>query len=674
MADGNESLPESPLVIDVVDNVSRGIADHYLIRESQGFFAKGQNIVLDNSGRPRVHDGQKLLLTDADRKRGRLVDEQEKIIEGLFNLDNKALVCIIRGKFYWYFKKQNKFMVLDKQLFPAPDLISGGESLKVPKIRRFQMAQHKNTFIFVCNEEYYRPVVIYLKNMLASEDKTDEELAAQSGDEDVDIYSTDQYIIDGHYLGLPSVTVQKQIGERLEKDKKIPVYESKITVEQEGILNVLDEKPSVDLYDYAFIYSKEFTAEKITYKEYGPISYVKRIDPRKKTISISDPNEFPNDGTAASITKLQKSSYIVRKDDAAAVSNYSQRYLFIKEGRYEAIIYETSRDENSVTFGCMGRKLEIDSQWKVKQFIVQDDPGVYGGKQELETSITVPLDKITTYRHEASTPKIDFETFRPLEYIRVENLDGDPYAFLYTFHRFGYMEYVATLSMGGSDIAPNNLFFQNNTRYVLPETKWAEGNKFKTILPYAKLIYNSPNLIPGGNPNNVRGLIHVEYDNPTSRWGPLSNYHTYVALTPPPIKPRSTEITNVYAAIPPIYYTWQSSKSFSSRTVSNSALGLRDTTTYRARGETVEDLGPIRYNTSTYFQCFMYPSGGSNIYGTVYGVFKNKTQAYARLEVEFLHVPIGMPTPVLFLFMRYQMVTERIMTERQLPNFFLPTR
>ena len=345
-----EKVPESPLVIDVVDNVSRGIADHYLLRESQGFFEKGENLVLNTSGRLQVHDGQKLLLVDENRLHSQRVQNNNVLIEGLFSLENKLLVCIIRGKFYYYNERLGIFKVLDKQLFPTPPLNPDDRNPLYYKTRRFQMVQQNKVFIFVCNDNYYRPVVIYLKLEKAT---------------DIDIF---EYTIDGHYLGVPPTSTDTTT----EKDGEITRISSiKVVTGAELKAGVI---PDIELYSYAFCYSKSFKVEEVTFKEYGPISYIKGLQPKSETVNVDVAANYGNDAVTVDDKKsapsyMRNSSFY--KEVGCPYYIYNHNYYFIKEGTYELILYISDHSDSSrVDYRCLTRTTDSSSVWLARKFFI----------------------------------------------------------------------------------------------------------------------------------------------------------------------------------------------------------------------------------------------------------------------------------------------------------------
>ena len=470
-----ENTQEPTLVIDAVDNVSRGIADHYLIRESQGYFKEGTNIILDSSGRPRIHDGQRILIRDSSKRFADyivnwwgydIVDGGELEVsaaEGLFSLDNKLLVCIVKGKFYYYSEERDVFLILNKQLFPVPEL---DEKTGNPKVRRFNMVKHNNSFVFVCIDEYYRPVVIYLK---------------------------DEGGIDGHYLGVPAVALEGDI---------------KAT---EGILKKSGVKEDKELYHYAFCFYKQYKTQSLTRKEYGPLTYLKKIDPETEKVEVSNKIQFDN-GTLPPY--MENSSYELT--GSSNESAYRNRYYFIKEGTFEVIVYldSVSKDHTiqQFTYRYIFRNTTESITWAAGKFLTLVDPSNPSSASKNKKPYP---DFLKIWVEYVTAPDGTIEEF-PVRPLRIDlNKDNEKASLvLYRYNTYEVPIYMSTIPLNSTYAFVPNDNFEQGTATLLQDFKLLTqvysgplGSRYTYVNRYSYLKY-----IPEYNDDDGSAVVSVSED------------------------------------------------------------------------------------------------------------------------------------------------------------------
>ena len=397
-----QDTQESPLVVDAVDNVSRGIADHYLIRESLGFFEKGENLVLDTARKLRVHDGQKLVLKDTDTGKASKIADTDDIVEGLFSLDNKLLVCIINGKFWHFDESENKFLVLDKQLFPP-------NSSKT-NARRFQMVAHNGLFLFVCSDYYYRPVSILIKYRYDLENDG--------------VIKTE---IDGHYFGVPD----------LAKRGVIPVGGAKPTEDQE----------KTELYDYLFCLVKKFKIEKTTFMHYGPLFSVDGVLPKEETLDIANADKFKSGGVHLA---LKKSSLPLNKK----AGGVRPRFYYFRHNAIEIIVYisaelETTKETTKeTTYSYLQRDTNVTTKWDTgADMYVLSDPGAFSDVDK-KTAVSSVKGSYVTIKTDSSVVAADDEKLRRRDIGgMIVDKGGNQGLFLYVTDVDGITRYLATIQL-----------------------------------------------------------------------------------------------------------------------------------------------------------------------------------------------------------------------------------
>ena len=384
---------QTPIVIDAVDNITRGIADDILLRESQGFIAKGINLVLDASHRLRVHPGQKLINQDEKTNIPRTVGDKELPVEGIFSLDNRILVAIVNGQFYYYGKEHHadtemRFIRYNRIFFPE---------YSSKQTRRYHMVKHDNLFIFTCNDNYYRPVAIYLTNETEEviEDETNVTKALGLG-------------IAGYYLGLPKVVETSSNN----ADTEITINAASIPPDT--------IKDNTELYHYAFcFFRKSKGSNNFTRIDLGPIVYKHRVYTTKSTHILDGLAAWKNGGIP---TIFQNNSYYVRDGDKDIIKDtlsfvvYDNQYFYA----YKDSVTDGNRtyrfalvDFNKTGTG-VGAIVPI-TKYKERGYKYDLDPTSNPPSQTLVVPVTdspLHITNVFTTRHFSNNTKVSlFYTF-----------------------------------------------------------------------------------------------------------------------------------------------------------------------------------------------------------------------------------------------------------------------